>query len=370
MFLLPIVFALSLIGYFLVNFVVDAQKLLQNPKNKPQQTQIAQKSTITVPKITLESIFQKANDLRDLSSEKLVTLIATGDVIPARGVNWAVVSKKDFTYPFLETADYLKKGDITLINLEAPLIENCPLLSSGFTFCGDKRHVEGLLFAGVDVVNLANNHIGNFGTSGISQTKTLLDQNSILWSGFGNLAIKEKGGTKFGFIGYNGVGPKINREQVTKEVSESKQKVDVLIISIHWGDEYVAIPQKAPGVAPDDPIEIGHLLIDSGADLVIGNHPHWVQGVEFYKPKGSPNGSAKEKLITYAHGNFIFDQTWSDETQEGVVGTYTFYGKQLVNVSYLPIVVDKSYQPRFAVGERATKIIKQMKDSSLELSKK
>lgn len=370
LFLLLLIFVLLLTGYFLVNFALDAQKLLQNPKSKSKQTKIVQKKTIFVPKVTLDSIFQKANDLSDLSSEKLVTLITTGDVIPARGVNWAVVSKKDFAYPFRETADYLNKGDITLINLEAPLIENCPLLSSGFTFCGDKRHVEGLIFAGVDVINLANNHIGNFGTSGISQTKTLLDQNSILWSGFGNLAIKEIKGTKFGFLGYNGVGQKINREQVTKEVSESKQKVDVLIISIHWGDEYVAIPQKAPGVAPDDPIEIGHLLIDSGADLVIGNHPHWVQGVEFYKTKGLPNTSDQDKLITYAHGNFIFDQTWSEETQEGVIGTYTFYNKQLVNVGYLPIVVDKSYQPRFVEGERANKIITQMKDSSLELNKK
>lgn len=368
--MLPLIFVLLLTGYFLVNFALDAQKLLQNPKSKSKQTKIVQKKTIFVPKVTLDSIFQKANDLSDLSSEKLVTLITTGDVIPARGVNWTVVSKKDFAYPFRETADYLNKGDITLINLEAPLIENCPLLSSGFTFCGDKRHVEGLIFAGVDVINLANNHIGNFGTSGISQTKTLLDQNSILWSGFGNLAIKEIKGTKFGFLGYNGVGQKINREQVTKEVSESKQKVDVLIISIHWGDEYVAIPQKAPGVAPDDPIEVGHLLIDSGADLVIGNHPHWIQGVEFYKPKGLPNTSDQDKLITYAHGNFIFDQTWSEETQEGVIGTYTFYNKQLVNVGYLPIVVDKNYQPRFVEGERANKIITQMKDSSLELNKK
>ena len=359
MFLLPLIFVLLLTGYFLVNFALDDQKPLQNTKNKSKQTKTAQKKTIFIPKVTLDSIFQKANDLSDLSSEKLITLIATGDVILARGVNWATVSKKDFTYPFRETATYLTSGDITLTDLETPLIENCPLLSSGFTFCGDKHHIEGLMFAGVDVANLANNHIGNFGSSGISQTKNILDQNSILWSGFGNLAIKEVKGTKFGFLGYNGVGSIVNREQVAKEIGDSKQKVDILVVSVHWGDEYVAIPQKAPGVAPDDPIEIGHLLIDSGADLIIGNHPHWVQGVEFYKGK----------LITYAHGNFIFDQTWSDETQEGVLGTYTFYDKNLINVTYKPIVVDKSYQPKFVTGERAGKIIKQMKDSSLELNK-
>lgn len=357
--LLPFIFIISLTIYFLVSFATEAQKLLKTTKPTTPQTKAAQKKELQIPKVTLETIFSKENDLKDLPSDKLITVIATGDVIPARGVNWLVVSRKDFTYPFQKTADFLKSGDITLINLEAPLIDNCPLLSSGFTFCGDKRHIEGLLFAGIDVANLTNNHIGNFGTTGINQTKTLMDQNSIAWSGFGNLAIKEIKGTKFGFLGYNGVGPTINREQVAKEIKESKPKVDVLLVSIHWGDEYVAYPQKAPGVAPDNPIEIGHLIIDSGADLIIGNHPHWVQGVELYK----------DKFIAYAHGNFIFDQTWSPETQEGVVGKYVFYGNKLVNVSYKPIVVDKSYQPVFVEGEKAAKIIKQMQDSSTQLAK-
>jgi poly-gamma-glutamate synthesis protein (capsule biosynthesis protein) len=354
---LPFLIVLTLTVYFLVNFSLSAQKLLRSSKREANTKASAVKE-IKIPKVTLETVFEKENDFKDLSGDKLIRLTATGDVIPARGVNWLVVSKKDFTYPFQKTADFLKNSDLTLINLEAPLISNCPLLSTGFTFCGDSRHIEGLLFAGVDVANISNNHIGNFGSSGITQTKTLLDSNSIGWSGFGNLAIKEVKGTRFGFLGYNGVGPKINREQAAKEISESRPKVDVLIISVHWGDEYVAIPQIAPGVAPDNPIEIGHLFIDSGADLVIGNHPHWVQGVELYK----------DKLITYAHGNFIFDQTWSEETQEGVVGTYTFYGESLVNASYKPIVVDKSYQPVFIEGERATKIIKQMRDSSIQMT--
>ena len=112
-------------------------------------------------------------------------------------------------------------------------------------------------------------------------------------------------------------------------------------------------------IAPDNPVELGHLMIDSGADFVIGNHPHWVQGVEIYKGK----------LITYAHGNFIFDQTWSEETQEGVVGTYTFYDKQLISVHYTPIKVDIKYQPYFVTGEVADNILKRMIDSSNQLNR-
>jgi len=72
----------------------------------------------------------------------------------------------------------------------------------------------------------------------------------------------------------------------------------------------------------------------------------------------------KDKLITYAHGNFIFDQTWSPETQEGVVGEYTFYENQLVNVQFHPILVDVSYQPRFLSEKDGKHILNRMLKSS------
>ena len=109
------------------------------------------------------------------------------------------------------------------------------------------------------------------------------------------------------------------------------------VVSFHWGKEYELLPVAGPGIAPDNPKEIGHLAIDDGADLVIGNHPHWVQPVEIY------NGH----LITYAHGNFIFDQMWSQETREGMVGRYTFYGTRLIRVDYRPLVIDNYAQPRW-----------------------
>jgi len=317
-----------------------------------------------IPKVSLESIFTKPNALSALDQKNLVTLIGTGDVIPARGANWPATKSGDFSYNWKQTADFLKKADITLINLEAPLRKGCPLMTEGFTFCGDARHIQGILFAGVDSVSLANNHIGNFGQAGIDETINLLETNKIGWSGSGHLDIQERKGIKFGFLAYNGVGATFDREGIATEIKEAKNKVDVLIVSAHWGAEYELIPQKGAGVAPDDPREIGHLIIDSGADLIIGNHPHTVQGVELYK----------NKLITYAHGNFIFDQTWSQETQEGVIGEYTFYlpteasakegGIQLVNVKFYPILVDGSYQPRFLSEKDGQHILDRMLQSS------
>jgi poly-gamma-glutamate synthesis protein (capsule biosynthesis protein) len=84
-------------------------------------------------------------------------------------------------------------------------------------------------------------------------------------------------------------------------------------------------------------VTIGHLSIDWGADIVIGNHPHWYQGIEVYHGK----------LITYSHGNFVFDQMWSEETREGIVGTYTFYGKQLVAASWKAVRIYDYAQPVF-----------------------
>jgi len=307
-----------------------------------------------IPTLSLDSIFKTPNDLSHLNQDKLISLIATGDVIPARGANWPAVTSGDFTYNWKKTAGFLKKGDVTLINLEAPLTKGCPLQTSGFTFCGDSRHIKGIVFAGVDVSSLANNHIGNFGQEGIDQTTQLLESNKIGWSGFGHLETKTVKAVVFGFLAYNGIGTSIDVTAMKNEIKAAKKKVGVLIVSVHWGSEYELLPIPEKGIAPDDPKQIGKIMIDSGADLVIGNHPHTVQGVEIYK----------NKVIAYAHGNFIFDQTWSQETQEGVVGEYIFFGKNLVQVKYHPILVNVSYQPRFLSTKDGQHILNRMLKSS------
>jgi len=105
--------------------------------------------------------------------------MATGDIIPARSVNFQTLKKNDFTWAWKNIAQILKTGDITVINLESPLIADCPVVNDGFQFCGDKQHSEGLVYAGVDVVALANNHIGNYGKNGIDETVKLLRSRGI-----------------------------------------------------------------------------------------------------------------------------------------------------------------------------------------------
>jgi len=292
----------------------------------------------TPPPLSLASAFgAEKPDLSLLDQSKLRVLIATGDVIPAREVNYQVLLHHDFLYPWRQTADYLKTGDLLFINLETPLLKSCPTTRSGFTFCGDARSIAGLDYAGVNVANLANNHSTNYGVRGTSETIALLASHGIGVSGNGLSVVRDIRGIKFGFIGFNGVGTHIDRAALKREIDVIRPLCDVLVVAFHWGKEYELIPTTAPGLAPDDPRDIGHLTIDLGADLVVGNHPHWVQPIEIYH----------NRLIAYAHGNFIFDQMWSQDTREGVVGRYTFYGTQLVRVDYKPLKIDGYAQPRW-----------------------
>lgn len=301
-------------------------------------------------KLTLEQIFSGNHTLAGVPKEKIRTIIATGDVIPARSVNFKTSVLKDFKWPYLKTAEELKNADITLINLESPLIGNCPLTNEGMIFCGDAGNIEGLTYAGVDIVNLANNHMANFGPKGIESSIDLLKKSVIAKTGIGQPEILDIRGIKFAFLGYNDISKpqagiaNADEEKIKSDISDVKAISDVVIVSFHWGTEYKEKPEERQKF-------LGHLAIDAGADLIIGNHPHWIQPVEIYKGK----------LIAYAHGNFIFDQMWSEKTREGVVGKYTFYGKQLIDVEYMPIKINNYGQPYFLEGSEKSKILNNLK---------
>ncbi len=310
--------------------------------------------------LTLDGIFPP----RDLSTltldpSRLRTVIATGDVIPARYTDVTIRSLgDDFLYPVAATKDITAAADLTVINLEAPLIQGCPYHDSGFTFCGRPGFVAALQAAGVDVATLENNHIGNYGPDAIAETEQGLTAGGIATADRDTLAVREVRGLRFGFLAFNGVGEAVDRPAMAAQIQAARPQVDVLAVAFHWGAEYVSLPQTAGGVAPDDPVEIAHLAVDAGADLVIGNHPHWVQAVELYKGK----------LIAYAHGNFIFDQMWSYETRVGVIGRYTFYDRVLVRAEFIPTLIENYAQPVPLQGPDGQAVLDGMKAASLELA--
>lgn len=316
------------------------------------------KPEVSVKDLTLESIFnQNHKILQNYPQDGLITVIATGDIIPARYINFQTVKRNDFNWPYELTFEVLKNADLTFANLESPLITNCPVVTDGMVFCGDKKNIEGLKFAGIDIINLANNHFGNWGQKGVDETIKSLNENGISYTGINGPEFKEIKGTKFAFLGYNNVGNEslissAEENKISKEISEAKRQADVIIVAFHWGTEYTSSPNQRQK-------DLAHLAIDSGADLIIGNHPHWIQPVEIYKGK----------IIAYAHGNFVFDQFWSQKTMEGVVGKYTFYKNKLIDVEFLPVQIDNFGQPSFVKSPKKEEILKNMYQESLNLKK-
>ncbi|OGC93182.1 hypothetical protein A2899_00005 [Candidatus Amesbacteria bacterium RIFCSPLOWO2_01_FULL_49_25] len=263
-----------------------------------------------------------------------ISIAVTGDVLLARSVNAKMVELNDFTYPWKNVAEKLRGADVTYINLETPLTTDCRPTMEGMTFCGDVRGVQGLKFAGVDVANLANNHACNYGAAGLSQTKEVLRNAGISWTGTEDgepvIEVKKK---KIGFLGFSDLGAGgcgINgTAKLTEKVKSLKELADLVVVQFHFGLEY----RDKPAVRQ---VNLARQAIDAGADLVVGNHPHWIQTTERYK----------DKLIVYSHGNFIFDQTWSKKTMEGVVGWYEWENAS-VSASFLPVNTGYDLQTRW-----------------------
>jgi poly-gamma-glutamate synthesis protein (capsule biosynthesis protein) len=343
---------------------VAALQPLVNPTDSPAPTPAPAPSySAPVPPLTTGDIFPPRDPSQfNLDPSRIRTIIATGDVIPARHTDYIIRGmNNDFEYTVDATKDIISDADITVINLESPLIEGCPEeAGETFTFCGQPGFTGALQVAGVDLATLENNHIGNYGSDGITETEQHLEAAGIKWADSYDPAIIDVRGMKFGFLAFNGVGGPVDQVAMKQQIEALRPQVDVLSVAFHWGMEYVPLPIPAPGIADDDPIELAHAAIDDGADFIIGNHPHWVQSVEIYKGK----------YITYAHGNFIFDQMWSYETRVGVVGKYTFYDDTLIGVDYTPIRIDNYAQPVPMVGDERQAVLDTMKQDTVELAAK
>lgn len=310
--------------------------------------------------LTLNSIFRKNSQNSMEKNDRIISLITTGDVIPARSVNFKMVEKNDFTYPFAKTAQFLRSADLTLINLEAPLISDCPVTNQGMIFCGDQRFVEGLKYADIDIVNLANNHTFNYGETGLCETILLLERNNIGLSGIpeslncsfpvADFYTKIVKGTKFGFLGFNILdNPPVTK--ILNAVKSAKNKSDFLIVSFHWGAEYKSTPAKQT-------VELAKSAIDSGADLIVGNHPHWIQPLEIYK----------EKLIIYAHGNFIFDQQWSRETKTGIAVKILISQNKIIAADIYPLFISDYSQPELLEGKKQDVVLNHLEEISQKQS--
>lgn len=297
----------------------------------------------------LELEAYEAEMLKRAQEASAADLILVGDVMLSRAVGKKMEKLNDHTFPFLKISDVLRSADLVFGNLEGPISSGGINQGSIYSFRADPRVIEGLKYANFSILSLANNHIWDYGSVALIDTLKILRENDILPIGVGEdidraneLIIKRIGNIKIGFMAYTDLYPKsleagkgypgisiFNLEEVSKKISQAKASstVDLIFISFHSGDEYQEI-------AGNKQKEIYRKLIDAGADVVVGHHPHVVQEFEEYK-----NG-----LIFYSLGNFIFDQNFSEETMSGYLVKIKIVNKKISDWEVLETKINKDFQ--------------------------
>jgi poly-gamma-glutamate synthesis protein (capsule biosynthesis protein) len=277
-----------------------------------------------------------------------ITIAITGDVMLARSLSTQMVASTD-RFPFNYTADYLHSFDLTVGNLECVVSTlGSPIPGKEFTFEANPIGFGRLKDAGFDIVSVANNHSGDFGKSAFMDMLTHLPHYGIVPVGGGpNIAtahtpvIKSLRSTTVGFLAYCEIQPEsfaatattpghawLDPDRVHADIVALRPQVDYIIVFTHWGIEYQ--------VAEDgDQEAMAHLAIDSGADLVVGAHPHVRQPYELYR--GKP--------IIYSLGNFVFDEMPGYEESHANVLELTLQGSKLLGWKLRGLVIAGTGQP-------------------------
>ena len=195
---------------------------------------------------------------------------------------------QNYDYPFADVIDYFKNDTATFINLEGPLTDSNYAEDKMFVFKGPKDYVNILTQNSVEFANVANNHSYDYGAQGYSDTVQLLEEHGIAYADHKKYTIFEVAdGLK---IGVYAVAGTYNTNGVAENIKAMKKAgADIIIASMHWGQEYYYVPNM-------DQVLIARAAIDAGADIVYGHHPHVLQKIEHYK----------DGVIFYSLGNFSF----------------------------------------------------------------
>jgi poly-gamma-glutamate capsule biosynthesis protein CapA/YwtB (metallophosphatase superfamily) len=285
------------------------------------------------------------------------SVLAAGEMIFGRGVQERIETrfKGDASAAFVKVRDRLRAADLAIATLEAPLSGKAnQWCDSCMRFVGNERYATGIADAGLDVVSLAANHIGDAGPSGVLDTMRSLDAAHVAHVGAGADAAAARttlmttaGGVRVALLAYDDVPPagygatrtsagsNLLRHDdptyaaVRMDVARASLDADVVIVLAHWGAEYEDAPRE-------NVVAAAHAMVEAGATAIVGDHPHWVQSIERYRGA----------YIAYGVGNFVFDQMWSDETREGSLQELSFLGDRLVSVRILPTLIEDYYRPR------------------------
>lgn len=304
------------------------------------------------------------------------TLLFTGVIVPARCVQAAIDEYGDSDYLYDEVRELIDQADLAVGTLNATISDFPPRTGCMPTYIlvGGSENADALARAGFDLMSVATNHIKNCGISicgdqaffdtlenlkrvGISPVGAGVDHQEAM-----KPVIYELNDVRFGFVSLGQLEPiafagddtpgiaVLNEENLRLAIESAKQVSDVVIVLPHWGPEDVPNPNWSQ-------LELARIAVEAGADLVVGNHTHVVQAIETID--GVP--------VFYGLGNFVFDQNWARDHQQGVILLVTFRGSELVDTQLIPTHVDFDGRVHIADPGEAEEILQRIEAASRSL---
>lgn len=255
-----------------------------------------QSSINTIPDILIAEV-----------EEKAATLFFVGDIMLGRHVE-SLMESNGMEYPFEEVIPRIQQYDIAVANFEGTVSKkHVRAPSFSFQFSIKPEYLKRIEEVGFDVLGVANNHVFDYGIEALTNTRSLCTEYLLACGGSPveidehATIIKKVGNTKIGFIFVYAVYNQPDKIKLTERLSDISSKTDMQFVYVHWGEEYELTHNQ-------NQENFAQFLIDQGADAVIGHHPHVVQDVALYK----------NKPIFYSLGNFIFDQYFNTDVQDGL----------------------------------------------------
>ncbi len=297
------------------------------------------------------------------AQSETVNFLAVGDILPDRGIRRST-GKRTVKHPFFQVEPLLHQADLTFGNLEGCLDPSASPLPKKYVFRGDADFARGLSYAGFQVLSLANNHALDGGREGLENTWQALRGQGLLWVGAGPnqaravapLFVTRKG-RRFAFLAFCGLASDlppaeklpasacVDPPAMISAIRRAHGKADFVIVSLHWGEEGTLLPGRHQR-------KLARALVDAGADLILGHHPHVLQGVEFHR--GRP--------ILYSLGNFVFDNPRLEQRQTAVFGC-EFTDKGVVQPYLVPYLLERA-QPRHAKGNEFDGVVRRLREAS------
>jgi poly-gamma-glutamate synthesis protein (capsule biosynthesis protein) len=357
MFMMGSAVSAFVLGCWVSYYEVNAQQL---PRSEPQP-----KVAMVTPPPKRSDTVQAALEVVPVvqhqevknPQDPTVTLVFGGDVTLSD--HFEDVIGTNYSLPFAQLPEY-RDADVAMVNLENPLTRSTLRRpNKQFNFKADPESVQVLTQGGIDLVNLANNHTMDYEEPGLVETMATLDKAGIKAVGAGRdlkearrPTIIEVKGQRIAYFGYYdadfhaateglaGTNPRYD-ERVAADIKAIRDQVDWVVVNYHWGVELAEYPG-------DWQIDLARFTIDQGADVVIGHHPHTLQGAEIYK--GRP--------IVYSLGNFIFGGNSRKNYDTAVVRVALNANRQM-KVEFLPVEVTQ-YQAQVISTPKAEDIIKRL----------